>query len=1042
MCKAIRKRQDYCLTACRFNTKTILKFLKPHQTYKYKLFGCLIWLLILYAISPLKSQTEDFIFKNYTERDGLCDNIVFSLLKDKNNILWVGTQNGLARFDGNNFYNFKQKKQGNSIPNNTVNSLCEDPQGNIWGGTEDGLFCFDASTQLFKTYNTPGSCFNNLITNVICDQKGEVYATTYLELLHFDAQNNKLVVIAKLAKDFSNPDVFNTGKNCLLKDENSNTLWVASRGGMFCYDLNNKQLYSPHDQAKNPLFVNRLCRALSPFKNGQLLFADNKTKEIIIFEPSTKKIINSISLATFQPDAYVGTILLDKQDKLWISCFNQNLITIDLKHNYHFDRVVHKNDRNYTVSSEYFWDALTDDNGSVWLGTLNGLSVCSPSISVFKAMQLPELIPGLSSHIHLINEDPKTHKLWLVTNDKAVIHYDAKTHQHLSYKISNFVPNSFNEIPDVIEFIFFLNDQPILTSYAGAWVLSANRKRWEPLRLLPPPYDKFRIKNIVRLDSLFYVSDGSDILQYNTITRQCQVIYNRKTQGPEDDTSMEIVDMYVDSHKNLYWVCYRNYIGSYQNNKVNFIQLNKRAISKNVGYFCASAMDKQDRIWVGFKGVGFYSYDTNTGEVKWWTEFDGWINNHVHKIINDREGNIWTMYYNKVSCFNPLKESFINFSIPYSESRLGYANAMIQSHDGSILGVVGNDVFQLKAQDLGQLPILNSPGFTSVTIADKVHFFTSDTTLYLESDENSIVFKYGLLIDPAAYPHYFEYRLTGFDKTWKKTELVYQSGYSHLPPGKYTFEVVAKGRNYDWASKPNKISFVIKTPFYKTTLFYIVVVSAIIVLLILIYKYRIAQFNKVMGLESKAQLLEKEKAQVMYDGLKQQLNPHFLFNSLTSLSALIETDQEMASRFLSQMSDMYRYILKNANEETVALKDELTFVETYIGLQKTRFGKGLMVNINVPEPFGTKKIAPVTLQNMLENAIKHNVIDRDSPLIIDIYIEEPYLVVKNNLQAKTNVENSNKRGLLQFLSLYRYLSPIAVEIDQTENHFIIKIPLI
>lgn len=79
---------------------------------------------------------------------------------------------------------------------------------------------------------------------------------------------------------------------------------------------------------------------------------------------------------------------------------------------------------------------------------------------------------------------------------------------------------------------------------------------------------------------------------------------------------------------------------------------------------------------------------------------------------------------------------------------------------------------------------------------------------------------------------------------------------------------------------------------------------------------------------------------------------------------------------------------------------------------------------------------------MLENAIKHNVIDRDSPLIIDIYIEEPYLVVKNNLQAKTNVENSNKRGLLQFLSLYRYLSPIAVEIDQTENHFIIKIPLI
>lgn len=94
-----------------------------------------------------------------------------------------------------------------------------------------------------------------------------------------------------------------------------------------------------------------------------------------------------------------------------------------------------------------------------------------------------------------------------------------------------------------------------------------------------------------------------------------------------------------------------------------------------------------------------------------------------------------------------------------------------------------------------------------------------------------------------------------------------------------------------------------------------------------------------MNLESKAQLLEKEKAQVMYDGLKQQLNPHFLFNSLTSLSALIENDQELASQFLSQMSDMYRYILKNANEEAVPLQDELNFVDTYVALQKPVLAK-------------------------------------------------------------------------------------------------------
>ena len=1001
-----------------------------------------ILMILLATACCVNGQTEDFIFKNYTERDGLCDNIVFSLLKDKNNILWVGTQNGLARFDGYNFYNFKQKKQGNSIPNNTINSLCEDPYGNIWGGTEEGMFCFDARTQQFKTYDAPQSCFNNLINNVICDQKGDIYATTYLELLHFDAQKKKLVVIAKFVEDFSNPDAFNTGKNCLLKDEKSNTLWVATRGGMFCYDINKKQLLGQHNQASNPLFTNRLCRALTPFKNGQLLFADNQTKEIIIFDPSAKKIVNTISLATFQPDAYVGTILLDREDKLWISCFNQNLITINLKHNYHFDRIVHKKDRNYTVTSEYFWDALTDDNGSVWLGTLNGLSVCSPDIAVFKAMQLPEIIPALTSHIHLIKEDIKANYLWLVTNDKHVIHYNEKTRQHFTYKLSDFVPNEFNEIPSVIESISFLNDQPVLTSYAGAWVLPTNGKRWVPLRFLPSPFDKFHIKNILRIDSLIYLTDGSDILQYNEKNRHCLKIFERKKQTLVDETALEILDLYADSKKSLYWVCFRNYIGKYQNKKTQLIRLTNPKISKNVGYFSASSMDGQDRLWVGFKGVGLYCYDTKNGNIKSWTEFDGWINNHVHKIVNDREGNVWTMYYNKVSCFNAAKASFINFSIPYSEDRLGYANSLIQRQNGTILGVVGNDAFEFNAQDLSQTPRIKSPGFTSVTIADKVHFFTADTTLFLEADENLLVFNYGLLTDPTAYPHYFEYRLTGFDKVWKKTEWVYQASYSHLPPGKYTFEVVARGRNNDWVSKPNKISFYIKTPFYKTTLFYIIVVSAIIVMLILFYKYRIAQYNKVMGLESKAQLLEKEKAQVMYDGLKQQLNPHFLFNSLTSLSALIENDQEMASQFLSQMSDMYRYILKNANEETVLLKDELGFVETYFGLQKTRFGRGLLVNVDVPESFLLHKIAPVTLQNMMENAIKHNVIDVDSPLVIDIYTEDDYIVVKNNIQAKNNVETSNKRGLNQFLSLYRYLSSKPVVIDQTDAHFIIKIPLI
>ncbi|RYE21827.1 MAG: hypothetical protein EOP51_14680 [Sphingobacteriales bacterium] len=209
------------------------------------------------------------------------------------------------------------------------------------------------------------------------------------------------------------------------------------------------------------------------------------------------------------------------------------------------------------------------------------------------------------------------------------------------------------------------------------------------------------------------------------------------------------------------------------------------------------------------------------------------------------------------------------------------------------------------------------------------------------------------------------------------------------------------------------------------------------------YRYRLHQKQQVLQLENKAQALEKEKAMVMYENLKQQLNPHFLFNSLSSLSGLIDTDQQMAGDFLEHMSGIYRYILQNSERETVALKDELAFVKIYLQLQQTRFSKGLQVNINVAEDFHHYKIAPVTLQNMVENAMKHNVIDSASPLIIDIYIEgEEYIVVRNNLQRKKLVETSNKRGLPQFVSLYKYLSHLPVRIEEDETSFKISIPLI
>jgi len=191
----------------------------------------------------------------------------------------------------------------------------------------------------------------------------------------------------------------------------------------------------------------------------------------------------------------------------------------------------------------------------------------------------------------------------------------------------------------------------------------------------------------------------------------------------------------------------------------------------------------------------------------------------------------------------------------------------------------------------------------------------------------------------------------------------------------------------------------------------------------------------------KQERLEKEKAEVHFENLKNQLNPHFLFNSLSSLNSLITDNPELASQFLKQLSKVYRYLLENDQTDFVTLDTEVNFVQNYISLLKTRFDGGLDVEILRTPEFATLRIVPVTLQILIENAIKHNVTYEGSPLNISVYIESDYLVVKNNHQPKTRVEGSNKKGLDNLSALYYCTTGKEVIIDNTGGYFTVKVPL-
>lgn len=192
-----------------------------------------------------------------------------------------------------------------------------------------------------------------------------------------------------------------------------------------------------------------------------------------------------------------------------------------------------------------------------------------------------------------------------------------------------------------------------------------------------------------------------------------------------------------------------------------------------------------------------------------------------------------------------------------------------------------------------------------------------------------------------------------------------------------------------------------------------------------------------------AEELKRISAQAELQLVKSQINPHFLFNNLNVLSALVMKNTGEANRFIEEFSKVYRYILNNHDKELVDIKTELDFIKPYIFLLQKRFSDGLDISVDVPVNYENFYIIPASLQMLIENAIKHNIVSKNKPLHIDVHINgNNTIVVSNNLQLRESVDNSTKIGLANIVKRYLLVSGRNVEIHKGEKDFRVTLPLL
>lgn len=189
--------------------------------------------------------------------------------------------------------------------------------------------------------------------------------------------------------------------------------------------------------------------------------------------------------------------------------------------------------------------------------------------------------------------------------------------------------------------------------------------------------------------------------------------------------------------------------------------------------------------------------------------------------------------------------------------------------------------------------------------------------------------------------------------------------------------------------------------------------------------------------------LEKEKIQSQFETLRNQVNPHFLFNSFNTLISEIEDDPKKAVQYVEHMADFFRSIVTYREKDVISLGEEILIIKDYLFIQRKRYGNAFLVNINIsPEEQQQYYLAPLTLQLLAENAIKHNAILKEKPLVLDIFIEAGQLIVRNNINPKLHPEKSAGLGLQNIQKRYELLTKKSVAISNDNEFFTVIIPLI
>jgi sugar lactone lactonase YvrE len=842
-------------------------------------------------------------FTHLSKANGLSHNNVTSMLQDRDGFYWIGTFNGLNRFDGSNFQHFFYNEyDSTTLSHNHVLDLAEDNEGNIWVGTMRGLSKFDKQTGkfirfLFQTNKTTDELANR-IYNVVKDFNGDIWCSSR-GLRRIRPSDQRTLYIE--FNEQNNAGLSSFGRTFFYGyDEKLKGIWLYTNGDVNFYNIADNVFYhKKHNpkgwqifdestpELKNVIINNEGLAAFVYDENKLIVFdalQNRLTKHSLPFKSSVGvALVNSDSTIAFpmagdaiaqydflkQKTSYTSTQLPNDYIANRYACIDiKNAVKKRVLLTVHGVFIAHSAStpaKNYHINTidnkPLFITHILSDKQNVWMASAQGLFHFNTLTKEIKKVSLGE------------------------TSDNGVVallHYDSEIlclGSHTQLLFFNKRTNKVTKRVPVAGSIIFLNKDPAGNIWVGFW----------------------------RDGLAIYSSEGVLLSRYTTDNG---LKYNR------------LVCCLPDGDKGL-WVGMNEGNGffriDYASRTIkNYIVNTKSVDGPNSNNINAIFQRTDTELWLGTYGGGVFVYNLKSGEARKISQSDGLLCNYIDAIKADVNGNIWVSTPDGVSIVSPKDYSVKQTPVKYVSSNNDYTNNFCKATNSDAFYFTSlNTITELSSN------YYNSPSPTTKVLLsdcqvfDQQYFYAiKNKELILPHDQNFIELTYSAMKDDPSQTIQYGYKIVGIDRGWNYTTQT-KINYKNLPPGKYAFIIKATNEVGDWIKEETLLNITIRPPFWKTWWFYLLSTLAAIAAINAFIQYRIRQVKKVFVLQQNLHQMQQKISDDLHDNIGASLSSINILSEVvkqkmknedSSVNAVVDKISETSVEVINEMKDTIWFI--------------------------------------------------------------------------------------------------------------------------------------